>query len=233
MPTTDAGSALVAAVRQTLAEHADPTRAPQMQAYMKSALPYRGVGLPKVRALTRTVYDARPLRDRREWEAAVRALWDDAEYREEWYAAIALTGHRRYAGYQDPQALPLYEHLIVAGAWWDVVDEIATRRVGPLLRDHPDQIAPVLRRWAGDAEPWRRRTAILAQVGAKGATDTGLLTDCLAPSLGKRDFFLRKAIGWALREYARHDPDWVRAYVDAHRADLAPLSVREATKHLS
>lgn len=233
MPTTDAGSALVAAVRQTLAEHADPTRAPQMQAYMKSALPYRGVGLPKVRALTRTVYDARPLRDRREWEAAVRALWDDAEYREEWYAAIALTGHRRYAGYQDPQALPLYEHLIVAGAWWDVVDEIATRRVGPLLRDHPDQIAPVLRRWAGDADHWRRRTAILAQVGAKGATDTGLLTDCLAPSLGKRDFFLRKAIGWALREYARHDPDWVRAYVDAHRADLAPLSVREATKHLS
>jgi 3-methyladenine DNA glycosylase AlkD len=232
MSTTDVGDALVAAVRQVLAEHSDPARAPRMRAYMKSALPYRGVGLPQLRKLARSVYDAHPLPDRIAWEAAVRALWDAAAYREEWYAAIVLTGHRRYAGYQDPGALPLYEHLVVTGAWWDVVDEVATHRVGPLLRDHPDEIAPVLRRWAGDADHWRRRTAILAQVGAKGATDTGLLADCLAPSLGERAFFLRKAIGWALREYAKHDPDWVREYVDAHRAGLAPLSVREATKHL-
>lgn len=233
MPLADAGTALVAAVRHVLAEHADPGRAPQMRAYMKSALPYRGVGLPQVRTLSRTVFDAHPLPDRGEWEATVRALWDAAAYREEWYAAIALTGHRRYAGYQDPRALPLYEHLVVTGAWWDVVDEVATHRVGPLLRGHPDEIAPVLRRWAYDADHWRRRTAILAQVGAKGATDTALLTDTIAPSLGEADFFLRKAIGWALREYGKHDPDWVRAYVDTHRTELSPLSVREATKHLS
>lgn len=232
MPTTDAGTALVAAVRQVLAEHADPTRAPQMQAYMKSPLPYRGIGLPQVRALVRAVCDAHPLPDRAGWDAAVRALWDAAAYREEWYAAIALTGHRRYAGYQDPQALPLYEHMVVTGAWWDVVDEVATRRVGPLLRHHPDEVAPVLRRWARDADRWRRRTAMIAQLHAKGATDAGLLVDCLAPSLGERDFFLRKAIGWALREYAKHDPGWVRGYVEAHRAELAPLSVREATRHL-
>ena len=232
MTPTDQGATLIAEVRRVLAEHADPASAPRMQAYMKSDLPYRGVRLPQVRTLARTVFAAHPLPDRASWEATVRELWDTASYREEWYAAIALTGYRRYAGYQDPRVLPLYEHLVVTGAWWDVVDEVATHRVGPLLRRHHDALAPVLRRWAHDADRWRRRTAIIAQIGAKTATDTALLTDCIAPSLGERDFFLRKAVGWALRDLSKHDPDWVRAYVDAHRDQLSPLSLREATKYL-
>lgn len=223
---------LVAAVRQVLAEHADPAQAPQMQAYMKSALPYHGVRLPAVRALVGQVSAAHPLSDRASWEAAVRELWDTATHREERYAAIALTGQRAYTRYQQPQTMPLYEHLVVTGAWWDVVDEVATKRVGPLLRDHPADVAPLLRAWARDDDHWRRRAAIIAQVGAKGKTDTALLTDCIEPSIGESDFFLRKAIGWALREHAKHDADWVRAYVDARRDRLAPLSVREATKRL-
>lgn len=227
-----ADAALVAAVRRGLAELGDPVRAQGMQAYLKSAMPCRGVRLPQVRVLVRTVGAAHPLPDRASWAATVGELWDTATYREERYAAIALTGLCAYAGYQDPDSLPLYEHLVVTGAWWDLVDEIAIHRVGALLRTHPAELTTVLRQWARDGDHWRRRTAIIAQVGAKAATDTALLVDCIAPSAGETDFFLRKGIGWALRDYAKHDPAWVRAYLDAHGSELAPLSVREASKHL-
>ncbi|MQA77266.1 MAG: DNA alkylation repair protein [Streptosporangiales bacterium] len=230
-PTTPA-RALIAAVRRGLADRADPARAPQMQAYMKSTMPYRGVPSPGVRALCREVFPAHPLPDRPAWESAVRGLWDDAAYREERYAGIALTGDRAYAGYQDPDAMALYEHLVVSGAWWDFVDEVAIRRVGPILLAHPAEVTPVLRAWARDDDLWRRRTAIIAQIKAKHATDLALLDHCVRANLDHRDFFVRKGIGWALREYAKTDPAWARAYVERHRDAMAPLSVREATKHL-
>lgn len=224
--------ALIAAVRRGLAERADPVRAPQMQAYMKSTMPYRGVPSPGVRGLCREVFPAHPLPDRRAWEGAVRELWDDATYREERYAAIALTGTRAYAGYQDPAAMPLYEHLVVSGAWWDFVDEVAIRRVGPILLAHHAEVAPLLRAWASDDDRWRRRTSVIAQLKARHATDLALLDHCVRANLDHRDVFVRKGIGWALREYAKTDPGWVRDYVERHRETMAPLSVREATKHL-
>ena len=87
--------------------------------------------------------------------------------------------------------------------------------------------------WAGDGDMWKRRSAILCQLGAKAETDLALLEAAIAPSLGSKEFFLRKAIGWALRQYARTDPAWVAAYVAAHDAELSPLSKREALKHIA
>jgi 3-methyladenine DNA glycosylase AlkD len=223
---------LVEAVRHRLAAAADPDKAAPMQAYMKSEMPFRGVQSPGVKQICREVFAAHPIDDRRGWEATVRVLWDDATHREERYAAIALTGHRLYRRWQDPEALALYDHLTVTGAWWDFVDEVAVRRVGPILRSARESVAPTLLAWAGDDDLWRRRVAILAQVGARDQTDTSLLAACLEPSLGRVEFFLRKGIGWALREYAKTDPEWVRSYVERHHAQLAPLSRREALKHL-
>jgi len=199
---------------------------------MKSAMPYRGLRAPEVARLCREVFGAHLLPDRIGWEAAARTLWDEAEFREERYAAIALTGYRAYASYQDPGSLPLYEHMIVTGAWWDYVDDVAIRRVGPILRTDPAAVAPVLRAWATDDDMWRRRTSIIAQIGSKAGTDVDLLCYCLAPNLGHRDFFVRKAIGWALREYAKTDPDWVRRYLADHGELMSGLSKREAGKHL-
>lgn len=224
---------LVAAVRHGLAERADERKAPQMRAYMRSAMPFRGVQTPGVRAVCAAAFAAHKLPDRPTWERAVRELWDGAAYREERYAATALTGFRDYSPYQDPAALRLYDHMVVTGAWWDHVDEIAIRRVGPILGRYHADVAPMLRAWAVDDHMWRRRTAIVAQIRAKEATDTALLTECVDANLGHPDFFIRKGIGWALREYAKTDPAWVRAFVDARRDRLSPLSVREATKHLS
>jgi 3-methyladenine DNA glycosylase AlkD len=127
--------------------------------------------------------------------------------------------------------------MIVTGAWWDHVDELASRRVGPILRAHPTAMVALLRRWAVDDDRWRRRTAIIAQLGSKDTTDVGLLADVLTANLldgppVTQDFFIRKAVGWALRQHARTDPGWVRAFVSTNRERLSQLSYREATKHL-
>jgi 3-methyladenine DNA glycosylase AlkD len=223
---------LVPAVRAALEAAGDPARAVGQQAYMKSPMPFRGVRRPEVRRLCRPLFDAHPLPDRTAWESAVRALWDGAGFREERYAATDLTGHRRYRGYQDVAALPLYEHMIVTGAWWDHVDEIASDRVGPVLRAYPGEVGPLLRRWSVDGDIWRRRTAILSQLGSTTRTDVALLADCIVANLDHPDFFVRKAIGWALRQYARTDPGWVRDFVAAHGERMSGLSRREATRRL-
>jgi len=226
-----ASTEFLTAARDGLADLADPRKAPDMQRYMKSEMPFRGVPSPERRTLGKRLFDAHPLSDVDEWRTTVLSLWRDAEYREERYVAIDLSGHRRYAGWQTPDLLPMYEEMIVSGAWWDFVDELANRRVGPLLRAHRAALSPVLRRWATDADLWRRRTSIICQLGFKEDTDTDLLTYAIEANVGDRDFFIRKGIGWALRQFARTEPSWVRAFVDAHPA-LSPLSRKEATKHL-
>lgn len=224
---------LIAAIRDNLARVADPTKAAPMQAYMKSAMPYLGVQTPPLRRVCRDVFAAHPLTSIEEWRETVLALWCGARYREERYAAIALTGDRRYQGFQRLDTLPLYEEMIVNGAWWDYVDELAIRRVGPLLALYPEPMRVMMLAWSRDANLWKRRSAILCQISFKAATDEHLLFACIEPNLSDRDFFIRKAIGWALREYAKTRPDTVRRYVREHEATLSPLSRREATKHLA
>jgi 3-methyladenine DNA glycosylase AlkD len=230
-PLTTASTAFLAAARAGLAELADPRKAPDMQRYMKSEMPFRGVASPERRVLARRLFAEHPLSDVDSWRATVLSLWREAEYREERYVAMDLSGDRRYARWQSPDLLPMYEELIVTGAWWDFVDEIASRRVGPLLRAHRDTVTPVMRRWATDSDLWRRRTSIICQLGSKEDTDTDLLTYCIEVNVDDRDFFIRKGIGWALRQFARTEPAWVRTFVDAHPT-LSPLSRKEATKHL-
>lgn len=229
-------SDVVAQVRQALRAAADPAKAAPMQVYMKSEMPFLGVQAGPLRAACRSVFGATRLEDQAEWRRAVLTLWDDAAYREERYAAIELTGHRFYRAHQRPDALDLYRHLVVTGAWWDYVDNIASNRVGPVLRAHPAEVTPTMRDWAEDEHLWVRRTAILCQLGSKGGTDTVLLRHVLEvnleDSLHGRDFFIRKAVGWALRQHARVDPDWVLAFVDEHGSALSGLSRREALKHL-
>ena len=224
MPIRDS---VVAALR----EAADPERAPQQQAYMKSEMPFFGVGVPQCRRIANAVFRAHPLPDTGAWEAAILELWRNAAHREERYAAVELLLFRRYARWLEPARVPLIEEMVVTGAWWDYVDAIAGRGVGTMLAAHPRPTKAVLREWARDDDIWKRRTAILAQLKAKGATDTKLLADTIRPSIGEAAFFLRKGIGWALREYSKTDPGWVLEFVGAHPG-LSDLSRREALKHL-
>ncbi|TPG17063.1 DNA alkylation repair protein [Pedococcus bigeumensis] len=225
---------VVDAVRATLAGAGDPQRAVAQQAYMKSSMPYRGLTSPELKALLRPILadPAYRIAERDDWERAVRDLWDGATHREERYAAAALTGHRAYVAWQDPAVVPLYRHLIVTGAWWDHVDELASNRIGPILLSHNEIITPIVRGWATEDDLWLRRTAIISQLTFKEQTDLALLREAIEPNLADTSFWIRKAIGWALRQYARADPDWVRATVTEYGDQLSGLSRREALKHL-
>jgi 3-methyladenine DNA glycosylase AlkD len=223
---------LVAAVRHALRDAADPSRAPAMQAYMKSAMPFLGVPKPeRTRALRPLLAAWRPA-GRGTWEATVRVLYDEAQHREERYAALAVLDAQVARPWRDVGVVPLVEHLVTEGAWWDLVDEVAGRTVAPLHRADPAAWAPVIRGWSVHDDLWLRRTAVLSQLGSGTATDTVLLTEVVAANAGRPEFWLRKAIGWALRDLAHRDPDWVRGYLAEHGDALSPLSRREAAKHL-
>jgi 3-methyladenine DNA glycosylase AlkD len=223
---------LVRAARQGLADLADPAAAEPMRAYMKSEMAFRGVPKPRREGLLRALVAQHPLTDADELREVADALWTGAGYREERYLALGLLGHRRYAGWAEPGWVPeLHRRWIVTGAWWDFTDEIATKHVGPLLRAHPAEVAPVLRGWVRDPDRWLRRTSVICQLGARERTDLALLTEAIEANLDDPDFFLRKGIGWALRQHARVDPEWVRAFVAGHPG-LSGLSRREALKHI-
>ncbi len=145
--------------------------------------------------------------------------------------------HRAYRQWLDPDVLPLLERLVRSGAWWDVVDEIAVHPVGRVLLDHRGEATRVVDAWSVDRDSlWVRRTAVLAQLRHGERTDTALLARVLVANLDDTaygtDFFIRKALGWALRQHARTDPAWVRTFVRTHADRLSGLSRREALKHL-
>jgi 3-methyladenine DNA glycosylase AlkD len=223
-------SELIDAIRAALRGSAQPELAGPMQAYMKSQTPYLGVRVPAVRALTRAEAKKRPFATGADVAGTVLALWRAADYREERYAAMALLDTPAARPLREPDLLGTLRDLIVTGAWWDYVDELA-HRVGDLLVGWPGQVRPALVSWAQGQDIWLRRASIICQLGARDRADLDLLTLAIEASLGEREFFLRKAIGWALRDYARTDPAWVRSFAETH--ELSPLSRREALKHLS
>jgi 3-methyladenine DNA glycosylase AlkD len=227
-----ADRALIEQVSQVLARAGDPERAAAQQRYMKATLPYRGVSSPQLKVALRPLLAGIRWADRAAWEATLRELWDAAAFREERYAALALARHRSAREWQDPQSLPLYRHLIVTGGWWDLVDEIAAHLVGGVLAAHRPETTPMMRAWMVDDDLWLRRTSVLCQLRHGDRTDTRLLHDAVAANVEDRSFWLRKAIGWALRQHARTDPAWVRAEVAGWGDRMSGLSRREALKHL-
>jgi 3-methyladenine DNA glycosylase AlkD len=221
---------LIGAVRAALRGAAQPELARPMQAYMKSATPFLGVRVPVMRTLTRAEAKLRPFITSADLIDTVLRLWREAGYREERYAAIALLDTPAARRLRDPAVLQTLQELIVTGAWWDYVDELA-HRVGDLLLSWPAEVRPAVLTWTRSDDRWLRRASIICQLGMRDRADVELLTIAIESAINDSDFFLRKAIGWALRDYARTDPAWVRSFAETR--ELSPLSRREALKHLS
>ena len=199
---------------------------------MKSAMPFHGVPAADVRRLVRDALRANPLPSAASWQRAILRLWRNATHREQRYAGVEILLAKTHAAYLTPDILPVVEELVVSGAWWDFVDAVAINAIGPMLRVDSRTMPGVLRCWAEDENIWKRRCAILAQLKFNNATDEGLLCAAIKPSLGNREFFLAKAIGWALRQYSKTNPAFVIGYVQTHADRLTALSKREALKVL-
>jgi 3-methyladenine DNA glycosylase AlkD len=223
---------LLTVLRRELSAAGDPARAAGARAYMKSAMPFHGVDVPTLRAICRRVFAEHPVTGAARWRKDVLSVWRGARFREERYAAIGLTGDKRARPFQTMASLPLYEEMIVTGAWWDLVDTLATKRLGEILRNEPGPMRKAMRAWSRSDDMWKRRSAILCQITFKTDTDLGLLFALVEPSLSSKEFFLRKAIGWALRSYAWTDEKPIVAYVEKNRDRLSPLSIREALKNV-
>jgi 3-methyladenine DNA glycosylase AlkD len=227
-----AGLPLVKAARAALRRAANPENAPAMQAYMKSTMPFWGVKSAERRAIQRELFDKHGLSTSETWERTVRELFDGAKRREERYVAIELLLLKRYRSFLTLDTLPVLEHLISTGAWWDFVDPLAADGIGHLLAKNPKSMSKTLRTWSRSKDMWKRRSSIIAQLRFAEDTDLELLYDCILPSLDSREFFLRKAIGWALRQYAWTDPKETKRYVKRMGEKLSPLSQREALKNI-
>lgn len=222
---------LLRSVRKALHDVRDAEKALQMQRYMKSTMPYHGVHTPSRRRMCKSLFREYALHDADTWRETVLHLWRKAKYREERYAAIELAADRRARAFHTLEALPMFEQMIVEGAWWDYVDELA-HRLGVILQGEPRAMPKYMLTWSVCDDMWKRRSAILCQLRFKEATNLSLLYACIEPSLESKEFFLQKAIGWALRQYAWTDPHEVRRYCKANDHRLSHLSRREALKHL-
>jgi 3-methyladenine DNA glycosylase AlkD len=199
-----------------------------MAAYMRDQVPVLGITGPVQRDLTRQVLAGLGKPTEADLRAVALGCWE-LPHRE--YQYFACGWLRRHAAACSSAFLDTAEHLIVTKSWWDTVDTLASHLVGPLVAAHPALVS-TMDTWATDPNMWLVRTAILHQLRYGEATDPARLFGYCTGQAGHRDFFVRKAIGWALREYAKTDPAAVRGYVRAHRTQLAPLSVREALKNI-
>jgi 3-methyladenine DNA glycosylase AlkD len=224
-PTPLAGTVLDRLVH-TYGGAVDPTRAAPMAAYMRGQFPFLGIPTPPRRALSRTILAGLPRPTEADLRAVALACWDLPEREYQYFACDWL---QRHAAVATPASMPTIRTLITTRSWWDTVDALAARVVGPIVASHRESVA-TMDDWLRADNLWLIRTSILHQLTYKGRTDPDRLFRACADTAGHPDFFIRKAIGWALREYAKTDPAAVRAFVDAH-PELSPLSVREALKH--
>ncbi|TNE87984.1 MAG: DNA alkylation repair protein [Deltaproteobacteria bacterium] len=219
---------LVAEVRDALEARAEPANVAAMQAYLKTDMPFYGVKRPALRDVFRLARGHRP-RSAAEYATGVRALWEQP-HREEKYVALAWARtHKSFIGLD---ALPLYLDIVRDGAWWDLVDETAVHLVGEVWLREREAVSPQADAWISDEDLWVRRIAVIGQLRHKTDTDQVRLFAYCEARAHEKEFFMRKAIGWALRQYGRTEPDAVRAFVDRMGDRLSGLSRREALKHL-
>ena len=207
--------------------NANPAQAAPMKRYMRDQFEYLGIKGPQFKLLMKQHIAGHGLPPLAELDAIARELWSLPQ-REYQYAAISLIGRMEN---QLPSGFAkTFEYLIVHKSWWDTVDALAGGTVGAHFQRFPKAREKYVSKWRTSDNFWLRRTCILFQLGYKQETDFDLLCSLIRENLGSKEFFINKAIGWSLRQYARTNPQAVRKFVKA--TALEPLSRREAMKHL-
>ncbi|MEY9871439.1 3-methyladenine DNA glycosylase AlkD [Streptacidiphilus sp. MAP12-33] len=227
-PPSPEGERIVRRLREVYPSGADAEQAVRQSAYLRDQFAFLGLPTPERRVLSRTVLAGAVKPDQDVCASVALQAWRLPEREYQYFAVDHL---RRHIKVCDASFLPVAAHLIVTRSWWDTVDHLAAHVVGRLVAADARLVAE-MDAWITASNLWLARTALLHQLTYRENTDAERLFAYCRTQSGHRDFFVRKAIGWALRTYAATDPDAVRSFLAAEGNRLSPLSIREASKHL-
>ena len=209
-----------------LEENRNGLLAESMSKYMQDKFRFLGV-----RGATRTEIYKKYFPEERKSKAIdwdfIENCWNKEEREFQYVVVYYLKAMQRFLKREDISRL---KYLIVTKSWWDTVDLLA-KVVGSLVIriEGYDQI---MLEWSKDSNIWLRRVAILYQLSLKDKVDEQILDKILVNNLGDNEFFINKAIGWALRDYSKFNPEWVREFIKKNKANMANLSIREASKYI-
>lgn len=214
-------------LKEAFRQKSDLNKAEQMSAYMKQHFEFFGIPAPVRKSIQLEWFGHLEIKTLDELLSVVDQLWQEPQ-RELHYVAIELL--TKYRKLWQPEAINKFEQLIVTNSWWDSVDTLSSHVIGPLFKKYPKLRAQYIQQWKNSDNMWLRRVCIIHQLGYKHDTDTDMLTEMVLLNCHSNEFFIQKAIGWSLRQYAKYDPEWVLRFVAVH--SLKNLSKREAVKNI-
>ena len=204
----------------------DPENAAAMSAYMKNKFDFYGIPSPERKELYKDFIKSEKASKKVDWSFLDKCYKDD--HREMQYLVYDyLLAMKKYLVFEDTEKICKY---IVTKSWWDTTDFLC-KVIGEIgLKNQ--KVRKLMLKWSGDSNIWLKRTAILHQLAYKDRTDSDLLEQIISNCLGSDEFFINKAIGWALREYSKTNPQWVRDHIERYREKLHSLSIKEAGKYI-
>ena len=219
--------AYIQPIEAAFINYAKPKNAVQMKKYMKDKFAFFGISSPERKEIYKTHKNRFGLIPEVHKSEIIYWCWE-APQREYQYFAMEFTGKGQKM--VKPEIIHLYEYMISTKSWWDTVDFIAANPVGSFFKQYPENIKKVTDRWMNSNNMWLQRACLLFQLKYRSETNTALLSSFINSLALSKEFFIRKAIGWALREYSKTDADFVVQFVKEH--ELSGLSKREALKWL-
>lgn len=212
-------------VYEALKKQADPSNAVAMKAYMVNHFDFFGIKTPVRDEIVKPYLKAHLLSNASELDEIIKALWAMPEREMQYFAIDVFLAHKKY---WNSSSIKLIEYCIIHQSWWDTVDGICSDWLGAYFKLYPEQVILITSQWNKSHNIWLQRSSILFQKSYKKNTDTVLLSNYIIHCKDSKEFFIRKAIGWALREYSKTNPDWVIAFVAKYK--LSPLSEKEALR---
>ena len=212
-------------VKYVFYQHRNPQNAGPMKAYMKHKFDFLGIKSPLRKELSAPFFLAQQRPSEDQIWPVINSLWELNEREFQYLALDLLTKYKKVV---KEDWITHFETLAISKSWWDTVDGIAAEHIGNYFKTYPYQVPDVTKRWMASGNMWLQRSCLLFQLKYKDKTDTKLLARLINDLSGSREFFIRKAIGWSLRQYSKYDPVWVKAF--AGNNELNSLSAREALR---
>ena len=211
---------------EEMIRHKNEEQAQKMSKYMLNKFEYIGIKTPERREIFKIFFKEYKNEEKIDWEF-VNKCWENKHREFQYIAADYLKNMKDKLTIDD---IPKFKRLILEKSWWDTIDNLDMTIGALALKD--SNVNKILLEWSLDENIWLRRIAIDHQLLRKDKTNTELLSKILKNNLGQTEFFINKAIGWALRDYSKISPEWVKNFIEKNKENMAKLSIKEASKYL-